>query len=95
LPFRCCSSIPVRASSVRATPTDWKSILDIFIAAAIALNHPPAPVDDTTTVVIKDDSVGPDGQPLWSCRQMGNRICAEDNPDRVAPGYYGENDNEQ
>ena len=71
-------------------------MLDTFMAAAIALSHPPAPVDDTTTtVVIEEDSVGPDGQPLWSCRAIGNRICGEGNSEGVAPGYYGEIDNDQ
>ena len=66
------------------------------MAAAIALSHPPAPVDDTTTtVVIEEDSVGPDGQPLWSCREMANRICAEGNSEGVAPGCYGEIDNDR
>jgi hypothetical protein len=70
--------------------------LPVFMAAAIALSHPPAPVHDpTTTVVIEEDSVGPDGQPLWSRREMGNRICGEGNSERVAPGYYGETDNDQ
>lgn len=45
--------------------------------------------------MIEEDSVGPNGQPLWSCREMSNRICGEGNSEGVSPGYYGVIDNDQ
>jgi hypothetical protein len=59
-------------------------MIDVLMAAVIAMSHPQAPADTTTTVVIEEDSVGPDCQPLWSCREMGNRICGEGNSTRKA-----------
>jgi hypothetical protein len=65
-------------------------MLDILVAAAIAVSSPQlAPVDDTTTITIQEDD------PRWDCRTMGNRICGEGNSEGVAPGYYGEIDNDQ
>ena len=45
-------------------------MIDVIVAAAIAMAHPqsPAPVD---TVTVEEDS------PQWDCRRDGNRKCGE------------------
>jgi hypothetical protein len=43
-------------------------MIDLLAAAVIALAHPQAPANDTTTVVLEDS-------PQWDCRYEGNRVC--------------------
>ena len=54
-------------------------MIDVLMAAVIAMSHPQAPFD-TTTTVIEEDS------PAWDCRVDGNRICGPDNAQGVTPG---------
>ena len=58
-------------------------MIDVLMAAVIAMSHPQAPVD-TTTTVIEEDS------PAWDCRVDGNRICGPDNAQGVTPGDYSD-----
>jgi hypothetical protein len=46
-------------------------VIDVIMAAVIAMAHPqsPAPVD--TTVTVEEDSA------QWDCRRDGNRMCGE------------------
>jgi len=57
-----------------------------LVAAAIAMSSQKLSPVDTTTVTVEEDS------PQWSCREMGNRVCAPDYAEGVEPGFYGDPD---
>ena len=64
-------------------------MIDLFMAAVIAMApQSQAPVD-TTTVTIEEDESG------WDCRTMGNMVCGEGNAQGVPAGDYGDIDNER
>ena len=43
-------------------------MIDVLMAAVIAMSHPQAPVDTTTVTIEEDD-------PAFDCRTMGNLRC--------------------
>jgi hypothetical protein len=58
-------------------------MLEILVAAAIAVSSPQlAPIDYTTTITIQEDD------PRWDCRAMGDRECGEGNAQGVPAGDY-------
>ena len=61
-------------------------MIDVLIAAAIAMAHPQSPAPVNTTVTIEEDS------PQWDCRRDGNRICGQGavlpNGSLAVPGDY-------
>jgi hypothetical protein len=58
-------------------------MIDVLVAAVIALTSPAlAPADDTT--VVMEDS------PQWDCTTMGNQVCGVGNAQGVPAGDYSQ-----
>ena len=58
-------------------------MIDVLMAAVIAMSHPQAPADTTVVTVAEDD-------PAFDCRTMGNLRCGIGNAQGVEPGGYSQ-----